>query len=76
MTPVLEAKVNPEGRDPAMIDQENGAFPPAFAAVVEYVAPAVPPGKADVATVRVEAMLIERGRDAVCTGFPLSLTCN
>jgi hypothetical protein len=65
MTPVPAFKVSPEGSDPTVMDHEKGATPPAFVAAVEYAAPTVPPGNADVVTVSAEAMVIERGRVAV-----------
>ena len=35
MTPVEAVMLSPEGREPPVIDHENGATPPEFVAVVE-----------------------------------------
>ena len=44
ITPVDEARLNPAGKAPALIDQLYGVVPPLACSVVEYAVPAVPPG--------------------------------
>jgi hypothetical protein len=51
MTPVDPTRFNPAGNAPALTLQLYGVVPPLACSVVEYAAPAVPPGSDDVVTV-------------------------
>lgn len=74
ITPVDVFRLMPAGSDPAVLDHENGAVPPAAASVTEYGDPAVPSGSDEVVIVNPGTTVSENPFVGDCADVALSRT--
>lgn len=78
ITPVVAASVSPAGRFPDVIDHVYAGVPPLACNVRAYAVPSVPDGNDNVVIVSelapLAATAIDSTADAVCAGFPESVT--